>query len=182
LTKRKRVQFLSVDNNEELERTARAAEATILCGMGNGPYVEPNHSLFKYMASEWSADANKFKFFAAIGDRIGGRDPPFVNTTPAYFGWKDAKLLKAFHEDSAFGKWFAATGKRLKFFDATTKETKNIVSSSPSSHWYHPKSACRIVQRPTTMWELMALETKFGARDVTIPCTSCLNLCSCGQC
>jgi len=85
-----------------------------------------------------------------------------VKITPGHFDWKDVKLLRDITDDISFGQWFAATGNRLKFVDASSELIEATTSSFPKLPMVPAEIGMKLVQRPTTPWELMELLTNYG--------------------
>ena len=69
-------------------------EAMVMCVMGDGPYVMPLHSIFKYSAPGRSKDQYDGCFLGAIGDHQGEDDPPFIKLKKSHFEWREIKLPK----------------------------------------------------------------------------------------
>jgi len=105
-------------------------------------------------------------FLAAVGDRRGDQDPPWVELEETYFHWEQHYLPKETDKDSAIGKFFGRPENRGKLFDASGEEKEDTAIWVPILPLLPMKVAARAAKQPTTTWELFLDLTKFCAQRV----------------
>ena len=102
-------------------------------------------------------------FLAAVGDRRGTQDPPWVELDEGYFHWEQHHLPKETGADSAIGKFFSRAENRAKLFDASGEDMEDTATWVPIYPLLPMKVAATPAKQPTTAWELRAELDKFGA-------------------
>ena len=75
-------------------------ELFFLVGMMDGPFLQPLHSFTKFLAPGRRPNQYDWGYLAAIGDRAGRADPPYVKVKKSYFGWRQSKPVKEVDDDS----------------------------------------------------------------------------------
>ena len=59
-------------------------ELFVLVAMMDGPFVQPIHLFIKFAALGRRPDQHNREYLAAIGDRVGVADPPYVKVKKSY--------------------------------------------------------------------------------------------------
>ena len=97
------------------------------------------------------------KYLAAIWDRTGEADPPYVKVKKTYFKWREVKTFKEVDDDSVISKFYDEEANRLKCSDpaAVTADLETNRSWFPKLPMIPVKVVIKVMKKPTTAWELL---------------------------
>ena len=131
-------------------------ELFVVVAMMNSQFVQPLHSFIKFASSGRQSCQYNGEYLAAIGDRVGQADTPYVKVKKSYFDWKEAKPVKRLDDTSEITSFYDDGYNRIKNFDpagmdAEVEETGVYVPKIPL---VPAEVALKIATTPTTPWEL----------------------------
>ena len=97
-----------------------------------------------------AGDEHDGRFLAAVGDRNGAQDPPWVHVNETYFHWEQQFLPKNTGKDSAMGAFFSRRENRGMLFDASGKEKNDAATWVPRYPLLPMKVAAKVAKKPPT--------------------------------
>ena len=91
-----KIQGKTKPNNYKVfrEHAVLQDELFIVVGMMDSHFVHPIHLFIKFAAPGKKSDQYNGEYLAAIGDRVGAVDPPYVRVKKSYFKWREVKPVK----------------------------------------------------------------------------------------
>ena len=122
--------------------------------MGSGVYVSIIHAVTQWDAWGRASDEHDGAFIAAVGDRSGAQDPPWVEVRAENFYWKECHLLKATGNNSAVVTFYTDHANCLKLFDAGGEAKETAGMWVPRHPMLPMKVAAIAVKKAITPWEL----------------------------
>jgi len=118
------------------------------------------------------------EFVGAMGDRDGTTDPQFVKVWRGVFEWKNATLPQEYDNTSMIGTYFTDANNRGSFFDSSGATRAANITQVPKLALIPAEVALRVLETPTTPWELYELLLCFSEEKGTkvlnliqTPCT-----------
>jgi len=140
---------------------ARATSIVAAAAMsGTCAYVRLLHALTQWNGR--AGDEHDGKFLAAVGDRSGMVDPPWVEVDETYFGWEEHYLPKDRSNNSAIAQFFRRPENRGRFFDASGEEKEDAATWVPIYPLLPLKVAKKAAENAMTPWEIFLELDQFG--------------------
>ena len=99
-------------------------------------------------------DEHDGKFLAAVGDRRGGQDPPWVKVAETCFHRESHHLPEDWAKDSAIGQFFDRAESRCRLFSLGNEEKETAATAVPRCPLLPMEVAAKAAREPTTAGEL----------------------------
>ena len=101
------------------------------------------------------------EYVGTIGDGDGSEDPPFVKIRRTAFKWKNVSPLEDHSDISDVLRFFADKNNYGTLFDSGSSQ-KRTPQPVPTLALVPAEIALRVVEYPTTLWELWELLDSFA--------------------
>ena len=132
----------------------------VVVAMMDGPFVQPLHSFIKYAATGRRPCQYNGMYMAAVGDRVGLADPPYMKVKKTYFEWIKGKPIKDASDSGPIASFYDDATNRMSFFNPSGTETEPLLVDTdvwfPRMPMIPAEVAVIVASIPTTPWELYA--------------------------
>ena len=115
------------------------------------------HSLFQHHAPARNRDEYADAVIGFVGDREGDVDPTAVKIKPGLITWREVTLVADYGDNSAMDIHYSDAANKYTFFDATNEPKSVAKVNIPKLPTPPAEIALKILQTPTTPWELLGL-------------------------